>query len=263
LQILPLIVASDTSFGNNYSEKTKQVSRYFKTEYEKLRQQLEQPTYFKERLTYNYIYKGPVLEWYMRVKIKLDQYYKQFNELLPKQGKILDIGCGYGFMSYMLQFTNPQRQLLGVDYDEEKIATANHCFSRNENINFVYQDITKFEFEKYEGIVISDVLHYLQPAEQMMVLEKCIHHLQPGGVLVIRDGDKDIVKKHRGTKITEFFSTKLLHFNKTKAEGLSFISGTTIKNIAGEHKMDFSYIDNTKFTSNVIFALKKGNGTTA
>lgn len=261
VQYLPRIAANDTSFGNNYSERTKQVSRYFKNEYEKLRQQLEQPVYFKERLIYNYIYKGPVLEWYMRVKIKLEQYYKQFNALLPKEGKILDLGCGYGFMSYMLQFTSPQRQITGVDYDEEKIATANHCFSKNENLHFIYQDITKIGFEQYEGIVISDVLHYLQPAEQRMILEKCIQHLQPGGVLVVRDGDKDIAKKHRGTKLTEFFSTKLLHFNKTKAEGLSFISGTTIKSIAEENNMQFSYIDNTRFTSNVIFVLKKGNGT--
>ncbi len=57
--------------------------------------------------------------------------------LLPRQGRILDIGCGYGFMSYMLHFAAQEREIIGYDYDEEKIEVANHCFSRNKNIRFV------------------------------------------------------------------------------------------------------------------------------
>jgi 2-polyprenyl-3-methyl-5-hydroxy-6-metoxy-1,4-benzoquinol methylase len=193
----------------------------------------------------------------MKVKIRLDKYYRQFNDLLPRQGKILDIGCGYGFMSYMLHFTGAEREITGIDYDEEKIATANHCFSKNENISFYYKDVLDFSFEKYKGIVISDVLHYLQPAEQKLVLERCIDNLLPGGVLIIRDGDRDMEEKHKGTKLTELFSTKILNFNKTKPTGLSFISGKEISDIAKEHNMEFSRIDETKYTSNVIFVLKK------
>ena len=50
------------------------------------------------------------------------------------KGKILDIGCGYGFMSYMLHFTSPEREITGIDYDEEKIETANHCFSKTRTL---------------------------------------------------------------------------------------------------------------------------------
>lgn len=254
---LPRIPITDTSFGNTYSERTKQISRYFKNEYEKLRQELEQPVYFKEQLIYNYLYKGPVLEWYMKVKIRLDKYYQQFNDLLPKQGKLLDIGCGYGFMSYMLHFTSEAREITGIDYDEDKIATANHCFSKNEKIRFYYKDVLDFSFEKYNGIVISDVLHYLQPDEQNLILQRCIQSLLPGGVLVIRDGDSDMKTKHKGTQLTELFSTRILNFNKTKSAGLSFISGKKIRDTAKEHGMHFSRIDETKYTSNVIFVLKK------
>lgn len=254
---LPRISVNDTGYGNSYSERTKQISRYFKNEYEKLRQELEQPVYFKEQLIYNYLYKGPVLEWYMKVKIRLDKYYQQFHDLLPRQGKILDIGCGYGFMSYMLHFTSEAREITGIDYDEEKVATANHCFSKNEKINFYYRDVLDFSFEKYNGIVISDVLHYLQPAEQKIILERCIQNLLPRGILVIRDGDRDMKEKHKGTELTELFSTRILNFNKTKSTGLSFISGKEISDAAKEHNMDFSRIDETKYTSNVIFVLKK------
>jgi 2-polyprenyl-3-methyl-5-hydroxy-6-metoxy-1,4-benzoquinol methylase len=175
---------------------------------------------------------------------------------LPKQGKILDIGCGYGFMAYMLHFVSPQRDITGIDYDEEKIETANNCFDKKGNINFKFANVLEYPFENYDGIIVADMLHYLQPGQQTQVIEKCIRHLNPGGIIMIREGNTDLQKKHRGTWLTEFFSTRLTGFNKTSSEGLSFISGTLIKKIASEHHMRYTEIDNSKYTSNIIFVLK-------
>ena len=75
----------------------------------------------------NYIFKGPILEGYLRVKMKIEKYYQQYNELVPREGKILDLGCGYGFMSYMLSFTSPSRKITGVDHDAGKIRIAGNC----------------------------------------------------------------------------------------------------------------------------------------
>ncbi len=257
VKFLPRISPADTSFGNTYAERTKTVNRYVRQQYEEIRSRIEQPRYFKEQLIRNYLYKGPVLEWYMRVKIKLENYYQQFHELLPLKGNLLDIGCGYGFMSYMLNFAGPQRDIMAIDYDEEKIKTADNCFSKNERIRFAHADVLNFSFKKYDGIVISDVLHYLQPGEQTAVIEKCIRSLNDDGILIIRDGDKDLAGRHKGTRLTEFFSTKLFSFNKTSSQGLSFLSGKFIKEMADNYKMEFSRIDNTKRTSNIIFVLKK------
>lgn len=257
VEILPRIAPDDPRYGTGYSERTKRISRYFKEEYATLSRKLEQPAYFKEELIYNYLYKGPVLEWYMRVKLKLEKYYQTFHDLLPMQGHILDLGCGYGFMSYMLHFAGPERQITGVDYDEEKIATANHCLSKTEQINFEHCDILHYPFEEYAGIVISDVLHYLPPAEQMQVIENSIRSLRPGGVLLIRDGDKEKGSKHKTTRLTEFLSTRVFNFNKTREQKMSYLSGSTIEAIARQHDLSLSRIDNTKFTSNIIFVLKK------
>ena len=177
--------------------------------------------------------------------------------MLPKQGKILDGGCGYGFMSYMLQFAATEREITGIDYDEEKIETANHSFSKNDKINFVHTDITKFNFEKYDGIVLADMLHYLQPAEQKQTIENCMNSLNENGILIIRDGNSEMAEKHKGTKMTEFFSTKFFAFNKTTEKGLSFLSASFVREIANAHKMECNVIDETKYTSNIIFVIKK------
>jgi uncharacterized protein len=256
LQFLPRIKPGDAGFGNGYAERTRKISRWFREEFNTLRNKIEQPGYFKEQLLYNYLYKGPVLEWYMRIKLRMEKNYRLFNELVPEAGNILDIGCGYGFMSYMLHFVSSQRNITGIDYDEQKIAVANHCFGKNEKINFLPADVLHYPFEKYDAIIMSDILHYLQPAEQTVVLEKCIQHLNPSGLVIIRDGNKDLEKRHKGTKLTEIFSTRVTGFNKTSGNGLSFLSAGLIREIAASHQMGCKEVDNTKFTSNIIFVLK-------
>lgn len=258
LKFLPRIKPSDTQFGNGYVERTKSISRYYRSEFEKLRAEIEQPAYFREKLIYNYLYKGPVVEWYMKIKTKLENNYQVFHELVPLRGNILDIGCGYGFMAYMLHFTSRHRQITGIDYDEEKIEIANHCFSKTAALAFAHADVLHFGFEKYDAIIMADILHYLQPDEQKQIIEKCIDHLGPDGVLIIRDGDSDASGKHQRTRLTEFFSTTVLRFNKTAANGLAFLSGRSIWEIATMKKMECREIRDSKITSNTIFVLTKG-----
>lgn len=255
IKFLPRIKPDDKRWGDNYSTRTKLVSKYFKQEYEQMRKDIEGPDYYREQLIYQYIYKGPVLEWYMRIKTKMENNYALFHDLLPKEGKIMDIGCGYGFMSYMLHFRAPGRSILGVDYDEDKIATAQHCYIRNEKVQFEAADITQYKLDNQDAFVILDVLHYLQPEAQEQLLQQCISKLNPGGIIIVRDGDADLGKRHEGTKMTELFSTRLLGFNKTN-NNLSFFSSSTIRGIVQRNGATIEQIDNTKYTSNVIFIIK-------
>ncbi len=256
MKFLPRISPEDKRFGEGYAERTKQISRYFKQEYEKLKAERETPAYHRERLLSNYIYKGPVLEWYAKIKTAMEKNYSPFHRLVPRHGKILDIGCGYGFMDYMLYFLSEERQITGIDYDEEKVATANHCYSKTDNINFIHGSAVDMEFENFDCFILSDVLHYLRPDEQESLLRKCFAHLNPGGVAIIRDGDKDLAERQKGTWWTEYFSTRFCKFNKVSEHGLSFMSGKTIEAIAGEFGMQVERIDQTKFTSNVIFVVR-------
>lgn len=256
LKFLPRIAPQDARYGTTYAERAKLIGRYVRQEFGALKRQREQPGYFRETLLYNFIYKGPVLEWYTRVKTAMEKNYQLFHEYLPLEGNILDIGCGYGYMSYMLAFSSPLRNIDALDYDEEKIEVAQHGFSRKDNLQFYHADALEFPMETYDGIVISDMLHYLQRDQQIALVEKCISRLRTGGVLMIRDADKDMTRKHMGTRYTEWFSTRLYGFNKTTGEGLSFFSGSLIRDIAEAREMSCMQIDKTKLTSNMIYVIR-------
>lgn len=252
----PHITPGDTSLGTTYSERAKNIGKWMRKELATIREKDETPTYFKEQLLRSYTYKGPVLEWYCRVKTKLEGYYEQFHKLLPREGRFYDLGCGYGFMTYMLHWAAPGRVFTGIDYDEEKIETAQNNFLRDEDINFEQGDLSQIELQSCDGIIIADVLHYLLPEQQDALLEKCYAALNERGVLIMRDGISELTDRIKGTKLTEVFSTKLLGFNKTQNQ-LHFISRRLIDDFAAKHNMQVEVLDNAKRTANLTFVLRK------
>jgi 2-polyprenyl-3-methyl-5-hydroxy-6-metoxy-1,4-benzoquinol methylase len=254
IKFLPRIRADDQYGG--YAHQAKSIGRYFREEYDHLRCSLEQPGYFREQLIYNYIYKGPILEWYLRIKLSLEKSYANIHEQLPLTGKILDLGCGYGFVSYMMHFASGEREITGIDIDGEKITVARHCFSRITMVQFQCCEANQFQFEKYDGILLSDVLHYLGPEDQEHLLDKCLSNLRPDGVLVIRDANVDLGQKHTRTRLSEFFSTKMLGFNKTNGNELSFFSPRLIQRMAALKNMDYLEKQDSKFTSNQLYVIR-------
>jgi 1-acyl-sn-glycerol-3-phosphate acyltransferase len=257
LKFLPRIRPQEVHYGDGYTARAKRIGRYFRIEFEKFRVQQEQPRFFREQLLYNFIYKGPILEWYCRIKLRLEKNYLPFHQLIPAQGHMLDLGCGYGFMTYMLRFAGRGRIFTAVDYDEEKISVARHCFSWDAGIDFVCSDISSFPMGRYDAIIISDTLHYLPPNEQEVLIRKSIDHLSENGLLIIREGNKDNTMAHGRTALSEFFSTRLTGFNKLGSEGLSFISGSTIEGIARNKNLNCRVMKDSAITSNMIFILSK------
>ncbi len=268
VKIMQPISNSDISFGVGYSTRTKTILKWFRERFTEEKIKNETPKYFREQIIKGNIYKGPVLEWYCRVKTKLEDNYEPFHALLPREGRFYDLGCGYGFMTSMLHWASPQRVFTGIDYDEDKIVTAqnNYTFNRRQSkggavigykgLDFVQADVTQYQLDSCDGVIISDVLHYLLPQQQSELLERCYEALKPGGLLILRDGVAELKERHEGTKMTEVMSTKIFKFNKIQNQ-LHFISKQFIESWAAGKGMSVSVIDNTSRTSNLIFVLKK------
>ena len=256
VKVLPRIKYGDATFGTTYQEKTKIISSYFKREFANFKQEIETTHYFKNQLIGNFIYKGPVLEWYMKIKLRLENNYEQFHSIVPSKGTIVDAGCGYGFMSYMLAYTSPDRKIIGVDYDEDKIEVAQKSFGRPSNLKFEVASIVDYKFCNSDCIIFSDVMHYLPEESRIKVFKNAVSMLNPDGTIIVRDGDSEMSRKHMGTKITEFFSTKILRFNKVENR-LNFFSAKSLIEQGKHLGLTSQIIDKTKLSSNVIVVFKK------
>lgn len=255
-KILPRISYNAVEYGTDYKERAKNISQYFKCEYHKLYEEFNRASnpYYRDALIKNYIYKNPVLEWYMKVKLRLEKWYDTYDRLLPREGHIVDLGCGYGAMCYMLSMLSDGRHVTGVDYDGDKIALANNCFSKNDRTRFVHCDIREFDIPEADAFVISDVLHYLDKKTQETIIEKCIVNLNAGGIIIIRDGDASSEKRHSLTKKSEKWSTQIMKFNKTDGP-LCFLSKESIIEIARRNSMSVEIAETGMHTSNTLFVL--------
>jgi len=255
IQFLPRIAVEDEKWGATYQAKTKSISKYFKQQYQQLRERREYPGYFKEVISKNFLYKGPVLEWYVKVKFYLEKGYRVMHELIPTDAAVVDIGCGYGYMSMALGFSADQRSILALDYDEQKIGIAQNAPCLPNNLTFEAADACTYSYPSSDVFILSDVLHYLTPEEQQDLLNTTHARLRENGKIIIREGDTGKVEQHGKTVLTEIFSTKT-GFNKTR-NTLYFISENMIKDFAGVNGLSMRVIDRARFTSNRIFVLEK------
>lgn len=255
LKFFDRINLKDGKYGSEYAEQAKGVLKFMRTEFEIMKRPLESPDRMKYNLINRYIFRGPVLEWYLRIKLSLEKNYYPINEIVPRQGTITDIGCGYGFMSVMMALTSDKRMITGIDYDEDKIITAQNCTEDLENLKFVQDDIIHKQLMPSDVFLLMDVLHYMSEKKQISLIKNCIASLNENGMILIRDADADLRNRTVGTRTTEFFSTHF-GFNKT-TEKLSFVSGQIIRKLATEHGLSVKVIDTTKLTSNLIYILSK------
>lgn len=257
-EVLPRISSSDSFALLPVKEQAKAMRRLYEEIYDCAAAQYNRGArgYFYDALIKNYTYKGPVLEWYMRVKVMMEERYRFMDELIPRNARVVDIGCGYGPLSLMLSLMSPERNILGVDYDEEKIEVAGKCFSAGDNCQFVYANALEYDFPESDVFVMNDMLHYMNYDAQKILISRCASRLSENGLIIIRDGDRNKKDKHRLTEWSEKWSTEIIRFNKKDGE-LCFISSELIRGIAEALGLEVKENENDRFTSNTFYLLSR------
>lgn len=249
----------DSSFGATYQEQSKILRKWFTKQYTELNNELGRTDnpYFRDALIKNYIYKEPVLEWYMRIKCRIDGYYDLWDKLVPRNATIVDVGCGYGQMSFMLGLLSPDRKILGVDYDDEKIRIAQHSFlSKKTDTRFECADMRTFDIHNADVILFNDSLHYVDIDSQKQILVRAFECLNEGGMVIVRDGDASIKDGHEKIEQTEVWSTRIIKFNKT-SESLCFVSSDWMRTLAVENGMDIKVRRCDNDSSETLYILTK------
>jgi 1-acyl-sn-glycerol-3-phosphate acyltransferase len=257
VRVLPRISMNDSQWGDTLRDKTKNIAAYFKETFSEFRTEMEDTHYLKSRIFTNYVYKGPVLEWYFKSKWRLEhKNFENYDKLIGQRNQILDIGCGYGYLSFYLHYRNQNRIIQGVDFDEDKITIAANSYNKSDRLQFTSANIMHFPITAHDVIFLNDVLHYLTADQQKNLLNRCVSALKPDGIIFIRDGITDSVEKHRNTLRTESLSTGFFSFNK-KENDFHFFSSQDIIDFAALHHLSVSIQEHSRNTSNVLFILRK------
>lgn len=255
--VLPRIVWNDPSVGPDYRSMTKVVSKAFKKAHRERLFEPDMAEHAYDPLLGSFRYKGPVTEWYFRIKWKFEkENYEQYNQLIgPGAKKIYDLGCGMGYLSHFLSLREPERTIVGIDYDEEKIAIAQHSYLTHDKIQFESRDISQYMPKDADAIILADVLHYLNVSQQTKVLNQCLAGLKENGILLIRDGLVDGNEKHEWTEKSEKWSTRIVKFNKTSGD-LHFFSWSFLEDWATQNGRSIELVSKSKKSSNALFLIK-------
>ena len=115
---------------------------------------------------------------------------EDFSRYLPTEGKILDVGCGYGYVANYLSLDRTARYVTGHDVAADRIEVARRTIGERRNIEFVVARSRDLPASEFDGAIVADVLHHVPYAEQEMVLADLYGKLKPGGILVMRETDK-------------------------------------------------------------------------
>jgi 2-polyprenyl-3-methyl-5-hydroxy-6-metoxy-1,4-benzoquinol methylase len=117
-------------------------------------------------------------------------FLEELGQYLPRAGRVLDLGCGFGLFSLFFASQEPARRITGVDRDARRIALARASAARLglSNVDYELEDGLAWKSaERFDAIYLLDMIHHLPRAAVPQFLAKLRALLVPGGVLVVKD----------------------------------------------------------------------------
>lgn len=131
---------------------------------------------------------------------------------LPKDGSILEIGCGHGLFCTYAALAGPAREVRGVDIDAAKVAEAREVADRLTGVNLSFEVATSGTVAAgpWDAIAIIDMLYLLPASEQHDLLAAAAAQLAPGGLLLVKEMSPTPRWKARWNVLQETLSVSIL-----------------------------------------------------
>jgi 2-polyprenyl-3-methyl-5-hydroxy-6-metoxy-1,4-benzoquinol methylase len=110
--------------------------------------------------------------------------------LLTDEGRILDVGCGFGLFAGYFGQMHPRRRIVGVDPNARRIDIARRVAASLglREHTFVVGDVRSAALTgPFDAAYVLDVMHHLPEGDQRGVLERLRGLLAPGGMLLMKD----------------------------------------------------------------------------
>ena len=153
-------------------------------------------------------------------------------EALPREGRLLDVGCGHGLVANEAALRSPSLRVLGVDISEGKIASARASVGSRANVDFRLAPLEDVPETGFDAVSLIDVLYLVPKASWSAFLSACRDRIAPGGLLVLKEIGTRPRWKFERLKLQEFMSTRILRI--TRGDTMHFESGEALgRRLAG------------------------------
>lgn len=151
------IAFDDEKYGKTSRERNKNISKLFKNNLIKFRNEIENEDYFKDILLSNYLYKEKKIQ--VLVKKDFDKnksIYHDLNVVLPMQTNILHVANDYGQVDILLVSKYLDRKITTFIRDSTKYIVAKNCFTNtHRKINYIL-DFQNLDFQKFDTLLLTD-----------------------------------------------------------------------------------------------------------
>lgn len=126
----------------------------------------------------------------------------------PRQGVVVDLGCGHGLFSQLLARRSSERSVIGLDLDVKKIELARQVTLPN--LRYEVGDIGAVNLPAADCVTILDVLYLIPHVVQEQLLRSVVKKLAPGGVLILKEMGDEPHWKARLNWLEEFLAVRML-----------------------------------------------------
>jgi hypothetical protein len=142
---LPRISPDHPRFPKSYSKRSKEIGRYFKSEFRRLRDEIEGPRYWHPLILENYRYKGDAL--YKAVKRDLKdnaETYRKILETVGEKDSIIHISQDYGQLDLLLALDSIDRKIYTyLEDDTARAVLKNNYLTHNYSKIKVLESVTE------------------------------------------------------------------------------------------------------------------------
>ena len=148
---------------------------------------------------------------FARFKMRLDPMFPRLGDFLPEEGKVMDIGCGFGVAAAWILARSEKLRVVAIEPDEDRVTTARFVLGERGSVRegMAPDDLPTMEAA---AVVCLDVIHHLDDAGLAATLSHVRACLVPGGKLVLRA----TVPMSGRTPYFRWFETRRLFLSKQK-----------------------------------------------
>lgn len=123
-------------------------------------------------------------------------------------GPVIDLGCGLGLFGMWLRAHGVNLPYRGCDLSRWKIRAGNETASRLGFTDFSLSegDMTAFPLDGAGCVCAFDVLHYLPPPEQSLLIDRLAAAARQGAAILVRTGVRGCGWRSRFTMLEELWT---------------------------------------------------------